>query len=862
MMVEQKFIDKIEDLRHHTYSRITELQRNLCPMVRNVYMNYQFEYWYEGYKHNLWEDNVHIYAVNEIPYCYDNELKNTTFRDTLDHLVAEDKVWPFLLFIDGICIQWSKITIIHDYDYSYLRIDDITPNESFYAKMVVFPIGSKKIRYGEDRNVLVTPDRKGFYFGMDGKRLESTDFIDISIRLEILDPNIFYKEVNLNEMTSNTLSFDNLPDGYIPTLDNILTFTNDGSFNSLGPGEKIEDIYHGSYGLFNVKNVNFDAKWAILMYNMKDSTAKESSFLFSKSDLSRKAILKLLLENPKDTSSEIWDEVITPLIQTFDFDHKFGESYEKNVDEATKYITRYDFKLWKDVFKNSTNIKSFAYTGLDFKNLADDKGFVHFSRRHSDVIQDVVIMFVNHKLYQYMIDVTYTTNTINLPIFGINNDDHVEILMFTEANNNILTLKVMEEGSTVYIHPEYNLEDCYIMSEECPDAVYDTPDSLEGRKQYIVERTYTVDSEGNYKIYFENDFYYGKDLKIVPKNQFRYYRFKQRDGQYKIVLPTQFNYCHDPDHYLVFINGKKIDRTEYTVTIMNKDRPFDRLILYISTILDAGDYIDIFYIPEVLVEKYKKDQIPKSGLLLLEDEDGNINYPNTYPLSKDTSLVFVNGLKVNPLDIKDVSLNSILFDVDKYVRDENGEITYDGQGNPITKPYYVDSIDNITIMEYVTGDKTVAGYLEGLYEQIPEGTKYDPELIDFNKSASDAWKNLIKTLLDKYGKEGLEKIFGSIFEIEEPAENYKDNFADLRSILYDAVIDFYLQRGDVDTGSPFVYDFERSHFEPDVEPDSTDVTKIIPLYPDKDKLLDYELTSNVAEEKDVKEGKKFYSADE
>ena len=35
-MMDQKFIDKIEELRHHTYSRITELQKDLCPMVRNI----------------------------------------------------------------------------------------------------------------------------------------------------------------------------------------------------------------------------------------------------------------------------------------------------------------------------------------------------------------------------------------------------------------------------------------------------------------------------------------------------------------------------------------------------------------------------------------------------------------------------------------------------------------------------------------------------------------------------------------------------------------------------------------------------------------------------------------------------------
>ena len=37
-MMDQKFIDKIETLRHHTYSRIQSLQKDLCPMVkRDIY---------------------------------------------------------------------------------------------------------------------------------------------------------------------------------------------------------------------------------------------------------------------------------------------------------------------------------------------------------------------------------------------------------------------------------------------------------------------------------------------------------------------------------------------------------------------------------------------------------------------------------------------------------------------------------------------------------------------------------------------------------------------------------------------------------------------------------------------------------
>ena len=857
-MIDQKFIDRVEELRRHTYSRITNVQKDICPMVKQVYMNYQFEYWQDGYRYNLWEDNTYIYAVNEIPYCYDNELKNTVFTDTLDNLVEQDKVWPFLLFVDGVVIQWSKITIIHDYDYSYLRIDEITPDYSFNATMVVFPLPSKMVRYGEDRDVLVSADRKGLYFGADGKLLENTDFNEISVRLEMLDKDMYFKRVDLTKLDSHILEFENLPDGFVPTTENILTFNSDGSYNFDKDLNIITNSYNGVYGLFDVAEDLGDIKWAILMYNTK-KVEKISSHVFTRAeDLDRKSIVNLLLNTPKD--SDIWKDIINPLIKTFDFDHDVCSSYEDNIDRAMKYIVRYDFNMLGDLFVDNTNIISMTYTGFEFKSKASEKGYVHLSRKHcSDNIEDVVIMFVNHKLYQYMIDITYTTNTINIPIFGILNDDHVEILMFTKCNNSVYSIKVDSPDEAVYIHPDLNLEDCYIMSDECPDAVYDVPDSEEGRKQYIVDLSYTRDGD-KYKIAFTKPYYYGKTITLVPKRQFRYYRFKQKDGQYKVILPTQFNYCHDPDRYLIFVNGKKIDRTEYTISIMNENRPFDKLILYVSTILDNGDYIDIFYIPEILIEKYKTERIANSGLLMLEDEETYVNYPTTYPLSKYTSMIFINGLKVNPLDIKDVSLNSMLINVDKYIRNDDGSIAHDGYDNEIVNRHQVDSVDNITILEYAVGNKDVAGYLEGLYEQCSE--EYDPAQIDFSHTASDAWKNLINTLLTKYAEEGkdyagLEKIFGNIFENNDPAQSYKDNFAPLRSILYDVVIDYYMGRNDVPTGDKFVYDFETDHFDTE---EGTD-TRLITLYPEDDKLLDYNFTDNIASEEEVQDGKKFLPAE-
>ena len=901
-MIGQDFIDRIEELRHNTYGNINELQTNLCPMVKNIYLNYQFEYWYDGYKYNLWEDDTHVYAVNEIPYCYDNDIKNTVFQDTLLNLVQQDKVWPFLLFINGTVIKWSDIVIIHDYDYSYMRINNIAADESFYALMVYFPIPRGKLRYGEDNDILLDPDTKAFYFDSDGYLVDSPEFIDLSVRLEILDSNIYFKVLDVSEYENNSaIVFEDLEDGFVPTVKNILAFNEDGTFCNDSSSWIIDD-FSGAFTHFKFRIPDGYEKRVtkmILLYNTSHS--KSSSHIYHRlEDIDKESLIKkfMSLDFNNEEDATYWKSVMGLVLEPFNFAFIFGSKYNTNIINATKYITQYDYSLWNKVFIDNSPIKSFQYTGAEFKRLADDKGYVRFSRRHSELIEDVAMMFVNSMLYINTIDISYTNNTINLPIFGILDEDHVEVVLFTKCNNNILDIVVEDEQTPVYIHPEYNLEDCYIMSEECEIASYDVPESLEHRKQYICDiQSYEVDENSNYKIVFEDPEYYGKRIKIVPKHQFRHYRFRQQDGQYKIILPVQFNYCHDINRFMVFVNGKKIDKTEFTVTIMNRYRPFDKLVLYLSTILDKEDYVDVFYIPEMLVEKYKETELRPRGYLYLSEPD---NYPKLYSLSKYTTFVFVNGKKINPLDIKDVSMNAMII-------------------NPNLKSIY-----NATIVEFISGSEDIAKYLFGLEEdkQMMADMNYpnDPkELYDINavmdaddtgtqtaygvnltdndytKSLYDNWKLAIANSIGMYGgDEGyddIQNIFGPLEEVTDPDKNYKDDYARLRAILYDVVVDYYLQRQEATTGSPFVYDFEMDEWFPqDNDPELIDgwtyyvdnndayyaspqdelyvsyysdliQCKLITLYPDHDKLLDYYYTDNIADTDDIRQGKRFYRAE-
>ena len=894
-MVEQKFIDRIEALRHNTYSRIIELQKNLCPMIKEVHLKNVYYYWHDGYRYNLWEDDTQLYEIKELPFCYDNELRNVSFIDTLDNLVLQDKVWACLFFIDGTAIKWSDITVIHDNTYTYIKVANYKPNIPETIYMMVFPIGSGKLRYGENNDILTGENAgRGFYFDDLGHRIEDPTFAsNIAMRLEILDPNIYFKTINVKTLTENYFTFPDLPDGYLPTLDNIVTFDINGLFVYKGAEVLFEDNLNSSYNTFKRTRAASNVKWAILLYNT--SHTKSMSYLYNRSDSLSKSDTKTFITTTEEGSSD-WNQIVETLISPFDFEHDKFKTYEENIHNATLYIANYDYELFKESFTNESDIKSFTYTGKEYKALADNKGFIHLSRHHSDMIADHAMVFVNNKLYKYTIDISYTDNTINIPIFNIKDEDHVEVLIFMNCNNTVLDIKITSPYEVTYIHPSFDLDEVYLMSETCADPVYSVPDSNEGRKQYIVDFTYEKISEGNYLIELENQYYYNRNLKIVPKNQFRHYEFRQQAGAYKITLPTQFNYCHDADRYMIFVNGLKIDRTEYTITIMNKNRPFEQLTLYLSTILDAGDYVDIFYIPNLLKEAYHIDEMTMGGLISLPEKDG---YPKLYPLSKDTVIVFINGMKVNPMEIRDVDMNSLLINVDKYLRDEDGNIIYDGEGNPRISPFYINSTYNVTILEYINGSKNLAAYLDGMHNQ-GEVETFDPDEIDFTKTASDNWKKMINRIIithkggsviindatvintiltfvaaseavvedttlkindvDFLDDAALKIIYGEIRYLERSDPSYKENFAELKSILYEIIVDYYLSRGESNTGEGFVMDFEREAWD---DPYETPLdVKIITLFKEHDKLLDYIPVDTVATDEDVLNGQKYMPVDE
>nr|DAK74583.1 MAG TPA: hypothetical protein [Caudoviricetes sp.] len=942
-MFSKGIIDRIEDLHLSTASRLAEMQKCTCPMISvDIELTEQFEYWYDGYLYTLWEDDTRLFAVKNLPFCYDNELRNNVFEGDLLDLVNDDKIFPFLLFIDGTPCRWSDIHIIRDTDYSYIKIRNTKYHVNSHVNLLYIPMPSKKIRYGEDNDYLTRLPIRGLYFNKDRKLLKSPAFENISLRLEFLDDNIIFDIVRYTKVNDNTYHISSLNSKFekdisflnrnynsviLPlfdtndiklTMDNVFIY--DNITQRINPDTRIISTMHNgavANALAFNKDDSEDSKvdlYLVIAVNKKVNAYASNLSAIEANSYTRHGVAKLVDTLTDSNDDMLYGNVTPALINNFNFKFDRNLTYQDNVKNAAEYITKYNYALWNKAFIKDSNIKSYTYSGTKFLSLADKDGFVNYSRKHSDLIEDKIMMFVNSYLYQYSMDIVYKNNTILIPTFGIEPDDDIEILLFTKCNNTIADITFANNRDMQYMHPEYDFKDCYIMSDVEPtDHAYRVPESDEGRRQYIcdiIDIESSTDNSGKISVNFYDDVYYGKPLKLVPKNQFRYYRFKKQPGLFKLILPVQFNYCHDRDRYMVFINGRKIDKTMYTITIMNKYRPFDKLVLYLSTILDEDDYVDVFYLPEELRETYLEKETSNSGVIRLARPN---NYPKLHALSKYTNMIFVNGRKINPRNLYDISMTDIgiLYREDKLYEKYNVCIVE-----------YLNIED--TLYKYLLGTHSISRNIVGVdaennehaIEGIgPDNNKYKisgDEELKLNKTLLyDTWNQALNYFqnADIVGndktftslEDAMDKQLSNIFQMQHfdqtPPASINENFAGLRAVLYDVVLDYYFTRSDATTGEPFVYDFEAQEFDnpyaltdemhdlPDgfsyFTKDSTDTLlvdkqkktdlyivevyddeegqykKLIPIFPDKDKLYDYRIIDKVATPELVRKGKLF-----
>lgn len=618
----------VDEIRHHTANMIKDMQVAGTPTLYDINPIKKFEYSYDGfnYRNNTW--GVQIFACTNLPFDKRYDKPDEIYIDSMANLISSKEMRPFLLFLNGKAVKWSNCTIVKDWKYTYVVIKNTNPEET-NLECILFPCN---IRYGEDTKAL-SNNNTFMYFDKDG--LLTQDKSKISIRVEIIDANVkgitnTYKDKYI-EVENNY--------NQIASEKNIFAFENNKLFSE-------SRFYIEDYGkdIFtynrNVSNVIFKGFYYIKansyygnLYNIPNGSIVKNDIISS-------------ARNKSDNSN--YNNFNT----TFDFKLYRTKDYNTNIAEAVEYILKYNLSLLIKYYKDQSNLKSYIYTGKELlSRRSSTTGCISVPRSRINGLQDYVLIFKNNDLYEYLKDITYEANTIQIPLYDIKDTDVIEILHFRNVDNSYSTLSVTSKPDYIDESLRYNNFLLFGNSKSNSDHYIDF--NVETCEQYAIDFDYKNNSTNNkYKnteISLRDSYYIDKKINICSKRQFQSMYYNITNTTSDIALSPDFRFCQLTNHYMIFVNKKRISMSSYFIKL-----PIDTGNTHIHIAfyhpLSNGDVVEIFYLPDAY-EEISVDNSDSKGygdICMNMDDLG-------YPFDKDLFMIFVNGNKINYNSIDNIN---------------------------------------------------------------------------------------------------------------------------------------------------------------------------------------------------------------
>lgn len=625
----------VDELRHHTVSMINDMQITGVPTIYDVQPYKQHEFTYDGweYPNNTW--GTQIFSCTNLPF--DKRHSNHgIYMDSIANLVASQEMRPILFFINGKAVKWSDCTIVRDWSYSYVVINNTNPYENDLS-CIIFPCD---IRYGEDNNCLPEDVCNTYmYFDSIGRLTENRD--NVRLRIEVIDKNI----VGDIQKNTNIIQIDN-EYNQLASERNVIVFENERLF----PDSR---FYLDDYGE-DVYKYHRDENNRIVFKSFYYIKANPYYGIENKIPNEEEVLNNSLFEamGSDDTVTQRFDI-------PFDFKLYRKKTWSDNIAQAVEYIMRYDMSLLIQYYKDESMISSTVYTGSDIMHRASyHGGWLVMPRQHKKNSDDFVMVFRNDHLYEFYKEIQYEPRTFKIPIFGhVNREDKIEIVHFRNVDNSYYSLNI--ENKTVDYIPENLRNDNFLLFSNSPSGKeFYSNFSLESSVQYDVGFSYrNMYEDGKYKgteFKLVDPYYRNKNLNIASKNQFRYMYYNIFTDRNEVNLSPDFRFCHEKNRYMIFLNWMILPQDKWELNIMTSESPRQYISVLFDDQLHTGDRIDIFYLPTAYDEIDITEDIDwdmynlNKDILISNDKLG-------YSFDKDLFMISIDGHKINHNAIQNVN---------------------------------------------------------------------------------------------------------------------------------------------------------------------------------------------------------------
>lgn len=675
----KKIIDTINGCKKKSTVPIIDNQIAYIPTFEDNQIEYMtFDYYRDGQLSIVHQSYEACFKLRYTKFKFMEPRKFCRYVSgswSMDDLVNDEVIEPFMLFINGRFIPWNIISLHHHCGNYYILVDTALDNN--FTPII------REVKYAQ---IITIPNHMRCF--SDGTTYGDTVFSFDKFGVFRYDSPVHTIE-NINDTHHMNYSFyttDTGVDAFQITDDRTLKLTGknvivfrDGLL-WCGPKEKIkkgfdayyidEETGHESPCIeFKISDdelepnpiIKFDSELLTIgdgsiegYYTLDFGVFINTKYIHTLDNIHRTE-LDALAPYVRDQNAGINNpEWLNELQVPFEMQMSRAKHYDENVIDCIETMMSYNASLFNSVIKDNSNLVIEEYTGKTVNEIASanvDNAWVwEISRRQSDKFEEYIFMLVNGEMYDYIKFAKYKANKWLVPIQGIEDDDVVELLRFQNINNSEIELTIKKTDGFMYYSPDIINEDMVLFSTETNDTYYTFPG--DGLQHFPVDYTLETNEEGLIKITLTNDFYYGKKLMVTCKNRFKHYTYKLTGsdvGQYKVDLGDNFMYCHEYSKYLVFYNGRRLNSDNFRLALpVRSGTPFSRFSIYLTMPVENGDIVDVLYVPSLMKDVALLDTIPENGDIIIDKSSIG------YGLSTYLYMVWVNGKKIPERNIVDI----------------------------------------------------------------------------------------------------------------------------------------------------------------------------------------------------------------
>lgn len=286
------------------------------------------------------------------------------------------------------------------------------------------------------------------------------------------------------------------------------------------------------------------------------------------------------------------------MIKEFDFVHSADLDYDTNIENSLEYMFDYDKNLFDPVFED---IRPISIVTLNIPYLLDNNivnldtktsysKYIIISRdiysKQDSRSNTECMILVNGELPAWYKDIIKTNTSFAIPADNIKKTDRVEVIYFRNIRNELLPLNKENKDEDDYLY----LPSTYIPKEDL--IVYTNVKS-----DYCLTPVIFEFDELTSSINLYDNKYRDTGLYIGSKLQFRYARVPIYKDTNMVMIPsTTFRSCYNPDKYMIFVDGKLLNKSTYKMVIPSlTNNKIEVKALYTTNILTKDSRVDIFY---------------------------------------------------------------------------------------------------------------------------------------------------------------------------------------------------------------------------------------------------------------------------